>query len=166
MSTDGECLLPAEEDTESVAHALAKALAGGAVVYLHGELGAGKTSFARGVLHGLGHRGAVKSPTYTLVEPYLVAGRALFHFDLYRLADPEELEFIGMRDYLQSDAILLIEWPERGAGHLPAPDLELHFSAHGGGGRRLRWRACNPNGEEIVTRWLASAAVRNREPLL
>ncbi len=149
MSADPSCDLPAEDATVAFGARLAAALAGGAVIYLHGELGAGKTTLARGLLRALGHTGSVKSPTYTLVEPYAITGRTVFHFDLYRLANPEELEFLGVRDYLQPGAILLIEWPERGAGHLPAPDLELWLEC-AGEGRRACWRACNSRGAAIV----------------
>ncbi len=166
MSCDGECMLPDEAATEASGTALAHALEGGAVVYLHGSLGAGKTTFARGVLRGLGHHGAVKSPTYTLVEPYALGGRALYHFDLYRLGDPEELEFIGIRDYVRADAILLVEWPGRGAGHLPTADLEIRLEDSADGGRRLSWHACNPHGREIVTRWLDTFAAHDCKPLL
>ncbi len=167
MSCNGECRLPDEAATETLGAALARALqGGGAVVYLHGSLGAGKTTFARGVLHGLGHQGAVKSPTYTLVEPYTVTGCTLYHFDLYRLGDPEELEFIGMRDYVCADSILLIEWPGCGAGHLPPPDLEIWLEENADGGRRLHWHACNPHGRGIVARWLDSSAAHDCKPLL
>jgi tRNA threonylcarbamoyladenosine biosynthesis protein TsaE len=149
MSGDLSCHLPDEDATVGFGARLAAALAGGAVVYLHGDLGAGKTTLARGLLRALGHTGSVKSPTYTLVEPYAIAGRTVFHFDLYRLADPEELEFLGVRDYLQPGAILLIEWPERGEGHLPAPDLEIRLET-AGAGRRASWRACNSRGAAIV----------------
>ena len=149
MSGDLSCHLPDEDATVGFGARLAAALASGAVVYLHGDLGAGKTTLARGLLRALGHTGSVKSPTYTLVEPYAIAGRTVFHFDLYRLADPEELEFLGVRDYLQPGAILLIEWPERGEGHLPAPDLEIRLEP-AGAGRRASWRACNSRGAAIV----------------
>jgi len=111
---------------------LAKVLGYG-IVYLEGELGAGKTTLARGILHGLGHSGKVRSPTYTLVEPYPVAQGMVYHLDLYRLADPEELEWLGLRDMLDTRALLLIEWPARGAAYLPAPDLVVKISPANGG---------------------------------
>ena len=125
---------------------LAVALNTGAVIYLEGDLGAGKTTFTRGVLRACGYQGSVKSPTYTLCEPYeLRDGLQLCHFDLYRLSNPEELEFLGIRDYVASNAILFIEWPNRGEGWLPPADLSVSLS-ESGEGRELTMVALTARG--------------------
>lgn len=98
------------------------------LVNLEGELGAGKTTLTRGLLWELGFHGAVRSPTYTLMEPYEFSGFTVFHFDLYRLREPEELEYLGVRDCFASPALCLAEWPEKAAGVLPAPDLIITIS--------------------------------------
>lgn len=115
-------------DESAMAHlaqALAKVLTAPTVIYLDGDLGAGKTTFCRALIRQLGYQGAVKSPTYTIVEPYQWPELQLYHFDLYRLVEPEELEYLGIDDYFHNQAVCLIEWPERGAGILPGADIKL-----------------------------------------
>jgi tRNA threonylcarbamoyladenosine biosynthesis protein TsaE len=115
--------------TESFGAALWQSLPPSCVVFLNGDLGAGKTTLVRGCLRAAGFTGAIKSPTYTLVEEYTVGERKLYHFDLYRLADPEELEWIGIRDYFGANSIAFIEWPEKGQGFLPPADKIITLSA-------------------------------------
>ncbi|GAB2708878.1 tRNA (adenosine(37)-N6)-threonylcarbamoyltransferase complex ATPase subunit type 1 TsaE [Aliiglaciecola aliphaticivorans] len=141
--------LPDEAATLSIAKQIAQLTTDHLVIYLTGDLGAGKTSFSRGFLHGLGHKGNVKSPTYTIVEPYEVSPWRVFHFDLYRLADPEELEYMGIRDYFADDCICLIEWPDKGAGLLATADLEISIEFEAGG-RRIHLESQSDVGQKIV----------------
>lgn len=137
-------------DTEAFGGAVARACPAGVVIHLHGDLAAGKTTFTRGYLRGLGHAGAVKSPTFTLVESYDLAGRAVHHFDLYRLAGAAELEFIGIEEYLDSGADCLFEWAERGAAVLPPPDLSVRLTVTDDG-RAVEVTALTARGDEILS---------------
>jgi tRNA threonylcarbamoyladenosine biosynthesis protein TsaE len=122
------------------------------VIFLHGDLGAGKTTLVRGLLRSLGHAGRVPSPTYTLVEPYELGNLSLKHLDLYRIADPEELAYLGVRD--MSGAVL-IEWPERGAHFLPEQDLDCRLSVEAPG-RVLEVEGKTPLGRELAAAWAAA----------
>lgn len=142
------CVLPDEEATLALGARLARAAEGHGVIALRGNLGSGKTTLCRGIIRALGHSGAVKSPTYTLVEPYELDTGRILHYDLYRLADPEEVEFLGMRDFLDGRTLTLIEWPEKASGFLPPPDLDLSLEVLPTG-RLLRWQALTPHGEKL-----------------
>lgn len=120
-----ELLLAGEEKMLALGAALADFVPGQGVITLEGDLGAGKTTLVRGLLRKLGHRGVVKSPTYTLVEPYHLGGRDIYHFDLYRLGSPDELEYMGFRDYFNESSLCLLEWPEKGGDFLPSADIKL-----------------------------------------
>ena len=118
-------LLNSEHETIILAKSLAKIIPQNIIVYLQGELGAGKTTLVRGFLQGVGFNKAVRSPTYTLVEPYDELEIPIYHFDLYRLQNPEELEYIGIRDFIAKQGICFFEWPEKGVGILPPADLSI-----------------------------------------
>lgn len=136
-------------DTERLGAALASVLPAGIVVFLQGDLGAGKTCLVRGVLRELGHQGAVKSPTYTLLEEYSLSGKEVIHFDLYRLMDPEELDLIGIRDYFDGEASCFIEWPQRGEGYLPTADVVIQIELDGHG-RSANISACSESGKKML----------------
>ncbi|MAD47492.1 MAG: tRNA (adenosine(37)-N6)-threonylcarbamoyltransferase complex ATPase subunit type 1 TsaE [Oceanospirillaceae bacterium] len=129
----------------------------GGLVFLEGTLGAGKTTFSRGLIQAAGHSGAVKSPTYTLVEDYPLDGCHICHFDLYRLGDAEELEFMGIRDYLDQQALCLIEWAEKGSGVLPSADLIVKIDDLGDS-RELHWQAGTAKGQQWVRQLDAAAS--------
>jgi tRNA threonylcarbamoyladenosine biosynthesis protein TsaE len=141
------------EAMEALGAALARRVPPGFLIQLEGDLGAGKTTLVRGFLRGLGYRGSVRSPTYTLVEPYefpqLAGGCTVYHLDLYRLGDAEELEWIGIRDLLDARSIALVEWPERGRGVLPPADLGIAI-AYRDSGRRVSLRGQSPAGRQVV----------------
>ncbi|HEX4854186.1 tRNA (adenosine(37)-N6)-threonylcarbamoyltransferase complex ATPase subunit type 1 TsaE [Arenimonas sp.] len=151
MSRD--LFLPDAEATEALGAALAQTRPPRAVVYLEGDLGAGKSTLARALLRALGVAGAIRSPTYTLVERYPVPGGEAAHLDLYRLAAASELDFLGLDELSAEAGLWLVEWPERGQGGLPAPDLRLRLSVEGAG-RRIRLAPGSPAGEA----WLARVA--------
>ena len=145
---DKTIILQDEKATLKFGAKVSKQLPERIIICLHGELGAGKTTFVRGLLQALGHKGVVKSPTYTLVEPYCINKKNIYHFDLYRLLDPEELELIGVRDYFEH-SICLIEWPEKGKGYLPVADLHLDFSIQPVG-RSVKLIAETEAGQKIL----------------
>lgn len=142
-------VLADEQAMAAFGAALAASVTEGGVIFLRGDLGMGKTTLSRGVLRGCGHTGSVKSPTYTLVEPYDTPSGPVFHFDLYRLSDPEELEYLGIRDYFTEQALCLIEWPDKGAGVLPSPDLEIQIELSGNG-RSLLLTPVTQKGQAMV----------------
>lgn len=149
--------LDSEAATINLGRLLAPALDAAGVIFLSGGLGAGKTTLCRGLLRGLGYDGAVKSPTFTLVEPYELERGSVYHFDLYRLAHPDELDYLGAEDYFAAEALCLIEWPERGAGFLPTPDLELTLTVTSEASRQMQLRAQTLKGERAMARlvqWL------------
>jgi tRNA threonylcarbamoyladenosine biosynthesis protein TsaE len=155
--TKNEFVAHSEDDTKSIAVKMASTLKqlglGGLTFYLNGDLGAGKTTFTRHLIQALGHVGSVKSPTYALVEPYEIDDTKLYHFDLYRLADAEELEFMGIRDYFTDNSMCLIEWAEKGWGLLAKPDIELDITidAAKGESRLFVLNAKSEAGERIIS---------------
>ena len=142
-----------EDATIAIGSALARAvktkLKQGIVVFLNGDLGAGKTTLTRGFVRGMGHKGNVKSPTYTLVEPYDLADWHVYHFDLYRLSDPEELEYMGIRDYFEDNCCCFIEWPEKGTGMLAKEDVVINI-AYIGEQRNISLQASTEKGSELL----------------
>lgn len=149
MSKDFTLYLADEAATLSAGAQLAAHLQSGLTIYLHGDLGAGKTTFVRGLLHGLGHQGKVKSPTYTLVEPYVISRFNIYHFDLYRFVDPEEWEAAGFRDYFNPQTICLVEWPERAGNLIPQADVDIILQPRDDG-RMLQIRSNSSLAEQCL----------------
>ncbi len=138
-----------EAATVEMGNRIASVIRDGAVLFLHGDLGAGKTTLSRGIVQALGHSGKVKSPTYTLVEPYELEDVSIYHFDLYRLGSPEELEFMGIRDYFAEQTICIVEWPERGSGFIPEPDLAITMR-YKDEARQIELNAKSERGNKLV----------------
>jgi tRNA threonylcarbamoyladenosine biosynthesis protein TsaE len=156
-----------EAATEAFGRALAPPLSAACrqaalVVYLEGPLGAGKTTLARGLLRGLGHAGRVRSPSFTLLEPYELAGLSVAHLDLYRLAEPGELDYLGLADLLSPGSLLLVEWPERGRGRLPGGDLRFRLD-YADAARTVLCEPLSPAGRRVLATpgpWREPAATR------
>lgn len=138
--------LPDEAATAEFGRKLALVTGGRGLITLQGDLGSGKTTLSRALIRALGHDGPVRSPTYTLVEPYELGNFRVLHYDLYRLNDPEELHYLGVRDFLDDDTLTLVEWPERGRPWLPPADLALELRVLRSG-REIHWQAGTPRGQ-------------------
>ncbi len=149
MTEDFTLYLADEAATLAAGADMAGKLKSGLTIYLHGDLGAGKTTFVRGLLRGLGYAGKVKSPTYTLVEPYMISRLNLYHFDLYRFIDPEEWDAAGFRDYFNPQSICLVEWPEKAGDLIPQADIDVSLLPQDNG-RMLRIRANSSLAQECL----------------
>ncbi len=147
------------QQQEELGVTLAQLLPTGLVIYLQGELGTGKTTLTRGFLRGRGHQGAVKSPTYTLMEPYELESGRCYHLDLYRLGSARELEYLGIRDLLEGDATMLVEWPERGEGMLPAADIVVQIG-YLDGGREVQLSATSSDKENLLNKLSAKLNIQ------
>ena len=154
-SKTGEASFPTEEQLVLFANKFASVLEVPLVIWLEGDLGAGKTSFTRALIHALGYKGRVKSPTYGLLEHYQLMGLQALHLDLYRISDPGELEFLGLEDLMDEQSIVLIEWPDRGGSWLPDADFIFHFS-YAGQGRELHWTARTETAKRLSKRLKAT----------
>ena len=139
---------PDEEAMLALGSHLSQLLKGSGAVFIRGQLGAGKTTLCRGLLRAMGHSAAVKSPTFTMVEPYEIGASIVFHFDLYRLSDPGELDYIGIDEYFAGGGLCLVEWPEKAVGCLPQHDLEIFIDVSGEK-RNITVEAMSADGETI-----------------
>lgn len=157
MTMSHALYLPDEAATQELAARLAPLTAQGGRIHLEGELGAGKTSFARALLRALGVTGRIKSPTFALVEPYKVSNLYCYHFDFYRFSDPREWLDAGFRDALRDDALVLIEWAERAGAALPPPDLNIAL-AYEGDGRKVSLTAHSAKGQAWLTKLFPDAS--------
>jgi tRNA threonylcarbamoyladenosine biosynthesis protein TsaE len=148
--TSVELSLCDEKELLALTAQIAEKIKPGLVIYLKGNLGVGKTVFARGLINHLGYEGLVKSPTYSLVEPYQLDDTfTCYHFDLYRLSEPEELEFTGSRDYFNEQSVCLVEWPEKAEGFIPVADIVCELEYHEIG-RKITIYACSDKGDEVM----------------
>lgn len=145
--------IPNESAMTALGQQMAQTLKGPALIYLHGDLGAGKTTLTRAIIHALGFQGRVKSPTYTIVESYQFDEQILYHFDFYRISDAAELEFIGLEEYFTQQAICLVEWPEHALPLLPAADLLVHIDILAMG-RQVSISAQGQRGQAMLERFL------------
>ncbi len=165
IPTPLEIKLSSQHQQEAFGAQLAEVLPKHAVVFLEGDLGTGKTTLVRGILRGFGWSGTVKSPTYTILEPYELPQQNLYHFDLYRLADPEELEYLGLRDLL-GGGLLIFEWPEHGEALLPAADISVNIQ-HDKSGRVLKFTIPDPQLQhrisQVIKRFPGSTLSPRRE---
>jgi tRNA threonylcarbamoyladenosine biosynthesis protein TsaE len=152
-----------EAATLALGAALAPCVAHGVVVYLDGDLGAGKTTLVRGLLRALGHAGPVKSPTYALVEIHAVSGLNLYHFDFYRFNQPEEYLDAGLDEYFSGTGVCLVEWPERAAPYVPGPDLHIRLNVEGAG-RSARVQTGSERGEQCLTSFVPPAGMLSASP--
>lgn len=144
-----------EADTERAGAALAEGLSAGLVVYLVGDLGAGKTTLVRGCLRALGHAGKVKSPTYTLIEPYTVSRLDLYHFDFYRFSTPDEFLEAGLEEYFAGQGACLVEWPDKAAPHVPPADMEVRLAVRDAG-REIEVSGRTEHGRKCALTMLSS----------
>lgn len=153
-----EMLLASESDTEDFANHFAPLLPAGAVVWLEGDLGAGKTALVRAMLRSLGYQGAVKSPTYALVEVYVISSIYWYHFDFYRFNEPEEFEDAGLGEYFRSDSVCLVEWPVKAGCYVPPADIEVRiaYDPKQGESRTLRLVANSEGGRKCLNELQAS----------